>query len=476
MSLGDSPRPQSATRQKIAPRARASLVRRLVILAAVWSLAVLLAGGAVLSIYFSNAAVARFDNSLADTLDGLLATTSVRSGQILAPTNTDPRSARAYSGSYWQVAAAEKDGPSQMVRSPSLFDGSLPLPPGGLAALEQQPGKVIYYDTPGPQDGRLRAAAMVGRLPDVAQAVVFMAALDRAPLDREIQTFATTISVVLVVLGVGLILAVVIQVRVGLRPLFDLRNDVAAVRNGVTDRLVGDYPTELAPLAEELNALMAHTQDVVERQRTHVGNLAHALKTPLAVMLTEADQQPGPLAQIVSRQAQAMEQHVSHHLRRARAAASAQSHGERTELAPVVEDLTRTLDRIFHEKVATGVDWTCDDGLYFRGERQDLMEIIGNVTENACKWCRSKVRIDVAIAEAPRWLRIVIEDDGPGLSADQHAEALKRGARLDEQTPGTGLGLAIVDELVRAYQGSIELATSTWGGLKVSILLPRAET
>ncbi len=455
---------------------RDSLVRRLVVLAAAWSLAVLVAAGLALAAFFSQAETSSFNSALSGAIDELTAGASVDKGQVVGPVDTDPRTQRAYSGSYWEIATAEPAGPSQMVRSRSLWDRALPLPPGGLAALAAAPGEMIYYDAVGPLKTPLRMAAMQGRMPDIAPPVIFMAAMDRTPVDRAIRTFDTTIAAALALLGVGLIVAVIVQVRVGLAPLFALRREVAAVRTGRSDRIEGHYPTELEPLAAELNALMTHTQEVVERQRTHVGNLAHALKTPLSVILTEASQQPGPLAEVVTRQAQTMGQQIDHHLRRARAAARAQGPGERTPVAPVLEDLSRTLAKIFQGRV-TAVDWDCDDELLFRGERQDLMEIAGNVMENACKWSAGRVRVAADVdTESPRRLRLTVEDDGPGLSEDQHGAVLRRGERLDEQTPGSGLGLSIVDELVRAYGGTLALDRSSLGGLKVVIRLPRAET
>jgi signal transduction histidine kinase len=267
---------------------------------------------------------------------------------------------------------------------------------------------------------------------------------------------------------------VIIQVRVGLRPLFALRREVADVRTGKRERLEGVYPTELDPLASELNALVAHNQQVVERQRTHVGNLAHALKTPLSVILTEASQRGGELADLVERQGRIMSLQVDHHLRRARAAARTQGQGERTPVAPVIEELARALERIFRGKIEE-IDFDCPDDLMFVGERQDLLEIAGNVIENACKWARRRVRVTCAPTSGARAFTLVVEDDGDGLAADQREEVLRRGARLDESSPGSGLGLSIVDELARAYDGSIVLGESKLGGLKVEITLPRAE-
>jgi signal transduction histidine kinase len=168
-----------------------------------------------------------------------------------------------------------------------------------------------------------------------------------------------------------------------------------------------------------------------------------------------------------------MRRQVDHHLRRARAAARTQGQGERTPVAPVIEELARTLEKIFRGKV-DAVDWRCPDDLTFLGERQDLLEIAGNVMENACKWCAAKVRVKAAAGDG-RWFSLAVEDDGAGLAAEQRQEVLRRGARLDETSPGSGLGLSIVDELVRAYGGQVTLTESAMGGLKLEMTLPRAE-
>jgi signal transduction histidine kinase len=302
-----------------------------------------------------------------------------------------------------------------------------------------------------------------------------MAALDRTPVNRDIRTFITTIAVALGILAVGLIAAVIVQVRVGLRPLFALRREVADVRTGMRERLTGAYPTELEPLASELNALVAHNQQVVDRQRTHVGNLAHALKTPLSVILTEAGQQGGELADVVERQAKVMSQQVDHHLRRARAAARTPGFGERTEVCPLVEELARALERIYRDKLSH-IDLDCPDGLWFPGERQDLLEMAGNAMENACKWCRRRVRVTcLALGGVPFIFKLVVEDDGEGLAPDQREAVLKRGERLDESAPGSGLGLSIVDELARAYGGGVALGASAMGGLRLELTLPRTD-
>ncbi len=453
---------------------RPSLSRRLVLLAAIWSVAVLLVTGVALTALFQREAVDRFDEGLLDTVNGLYAGSSVDDdGTVDAPPLTDSRATRVYSGKYWEIAEPGGDKLHAIARSRSLWDSALDGPPGGAAALTTAAGKPIYYDAVGPVKEPLRAAALLTRLPGRAAPVIFMAAEDRTPVDAASRGFAAVTAAALVALGLGLVLAVFIQVRVGLAPLFALRREVASVRTGKAERLEGDYPSELKPLAEELNALVAHDQEVMERQRTHVGNLAHALKTPLSVMLSEAERQPGALAEVVTRQADAMRDQVDHHLRRARAAARSQGLRERTPVAPVLEELAHALERIFRDR-GMEIDWRADDDLVFQGERQDLLEIVGNVLENACKYGDDRVRAVAAPGAAGR-LMLVVEDNGAGLPAERRQEVLKRGARLDESAPGSGLGLSIVDDLARAYGGGVSLADSPLGGLKVSVELPRAD-
>jgi signal transduction histidine kinase len=367
-----------------------------------------------------------------------------------------------------------------MERSASLGDAAPLAPPAkGIAVLAASPGRPVFYDGgAGPVSKPLRVAALLASLPGHRGPLVFMTAEDRSDLDRDQHRFAAVTAAALLLLGVGLIVAVLIQVQIGLRPLFALRREVAAVRRGSADRLVRTYPSELEALAEELNALVAHNQEVVERQRTHVGNLAHALKTPLSVMLTEADQAASSTAtgakaaakrlpQVVREQAESMRTQV------ARTAARAQNNRDRTPVEPVIDELSRTLERIFREK-GIEIDAEVGPDLHFQGERQDLLELAGNIMENACLWAKKRVR--VRASAAGERLSVSVEDDGPGLPPERRAEVLRRGARLDESAPGSGLGLSIVDDLAKAYGGSVELNDALLGGLKVTLDLPRAET
>jgi signal transduction histidine kinase len=455
---------------------RPSLARRLALLAVGWSFAALVIAAVVLALLFQQAALRRFDASLSDLIDNLISGSTIEAGEVVAPALTDQRALRAYSGRYWDIAEpVDGGGVKSLVPSRSLWDSSLKIPADLPTRLKANPRKPIAFDAPGVQPGeRLRLVARWTSLPGRDAPLVFIAAEDRRPIDREVRNFFTTTAIAFALLGLGLIVAVIVQVRVGLQPLFRLRHEVADVRRGKAERLQADYPSELRPLTDELNALVAHNQETVERQRTHVGNLAHALKTPISVMITESSQRPGPLAEVVTRQAEVMRQQVDHHLRRARAAARSQGgQGERTSVAEVLDELARTLERIFRSK-GVEIDWDAPDDLWFLGERQDFMEIAGNAMENAGKFGRRKVRVR-AVATGPEHMRLTVEDDGPGLPPDRREEVIRRGARLDENAPGSGLGLSIIDELARAYRGSLSLGDSPLGGLSVAVDLPRAE-
>ncbi|MDO1558129.1 sensor histidine kinase [Brevundimonas sp. 2R-24] len=451
---------------------RGSLARRLILLAAAWSLAALVLTGAALTAFFRDASLQRLDQSNQETLDAVVAVANVVDGEVVVPQIRDEPSLRIFSGKYWLVAeAGEGERLTVLEQSTSLWDGDLPLPRGRSLNLEES-GPDIYGGE-GPRGEPLRIMAIRRTLPNRSEPLIFLAGIDRTAVNADVRRFSTLTWTALALLGCGLVAAVFFQVRLGLRPLHDLSREVGAVRRGRSSAVEGAYPVEIAPLAEELNALLEHNREVVERQRMHVGNLAHALKTPISVMLAESEGKSDGLADVVRRQAEVMRGQVDHHLRRARAAARAQGGGQRTQVEEVLDELARMLERVFQSK-GVEIDWDAEPDLWFRGERQDLQEILGNVLENACKWSRRRISA-VAVADGETRLRIVIEDDGPGLAADQREQALKRGERLDENAPGSGLGLSIVKELCAAYGGTVALGESRLGGLAVTLELPRAE-
>jgi signal transduction histidine kinase len=272
-------------------------------------------------------------------------------------------------------------------------------------------------------------------------------------------------------LASGTLLAMALGLRFALRPLDRIQSDLTDVREGRRALLEGDYPAEVLPLSRELNKLLEHNREVVARARTHVGNLAHALKTPLAVLRNEATGET-LLDDVVRRQTEGMRTNVEHYLTRAQAAARAEALGTRTQVAPSVDGLARMMNKLFSRE-GKAVDVAVDPAFYVRVEQQDLEEMIGNLVDNACKWAKAQVRV-LAEAGENGLLLIHIDDDGPGLSPEEREHAVKRGVRLDETAPGTGLGLSIVADIAGMNGGGLELSESPLGGLRASLSLRRA--
>ncbi len=452
---------------------RNSLVGRLIRLALAWFVCALVIIGAGLTLYFHETALQQFQTEIRQIADNLYADVDIdNAGNIVTPTFFDSRTERPYSGLYWQIS--EVTAPYVLTdrgRSRSLWNSRLGMPRAMLDLAKQRTGDEIFYNIKGHNRQKLRVAAVYSTIDK--RGFVFLAAEDRGPMDAEVRTFAIITALALLALAGGSLVAIYFQVRIGLRPLFDLTGELADTQRGAQTRLTKTYPAEIQPVAAQINAFLDYSQDVVERQRTHVGNLAHALKTPLSVLITSAGVDPSPLNETVRRQAELMRGQVDHHLRRARAAARSQSMGERTPIEPVFDEMAVMLEQVFQDKGVT-IDWRAPEGLAFRGERADLQEIAGNLLENACIWCQRKVRINAEFDAGPHILDLSIEDDGPGMPEERFAEVLKRGARLDESVPGTGLGLSIVDELVRAYGGTLEFERAQLGGLRAHVRLPGA--
>jgi len=251
-------------------------------------------------------------------------------------------------------------------------------------------------------------------------------------------------------------------VRFGLAPLKRISESLAAIRAGAAERLEGKFPVEIAPLARETNALIDANREIVERARTHVGNLAHALKTPLSVIVNEANARPqDPLAEKVVEQADIMRDQITRHLERARLSARMTVIGTVTDVLPVVFALARTMEKI-HQHRGIAIDVDAPTPVRFQGEQPDLEEMVGNLVDNACKWAQSRVSIEVIpeLTAARPVVRIVVDDDGPGLTAAQREQVARRGRRLDETKPGSGLGLSIVVDLSSLYGGSITLGSA----------------
>lgn len=451
-----------------------SLARRLLVGAALWSLVVLFGGAFALTALYRAESVRLLEDELNATLVALTRSITLDAHGDLAANPArlpaDPRYDTPLAGRYWAIIEVSLDGvPLSDIRSGSLQFSDLPLPVNLAEQALSSPGDVRFATTDGPNDERVQVAAMAIHVSDAGQRAVVMAAADRAASDAGAQRFLFSIIVAMVFLAGGVLLAMGVLVRVVLGPLERIQAHLAEIRTGDRSQLDEDYPVEVQPLASELNKLLEHNHEVVDRARTHVGNLAHALKTPIAVLRNEATGDT-PLDDVVRRQSEAMHNNVQHYLKRAQAAARAQALGARTDVTEIAGGLVRLLNKLF-ERDGITVESTLPEGLVFRGEAQDLEEMIGNLLENACKWASSQVRLS-GEQLSPGWIRIAVDDDGDGLPEEAMAAAVKRGVRLDETAPGTGLGLSIVNELAELHGGELTLSRSEMGGLCAALRLP----
>ncbi|WP_376988313.1 sensor histidine kinase [Bosea sp. R86505] len=449
---------------------RYSLGARLFVSAAVCCALVLVLAGAGLTTFYRRSAERGFDERLSVYIKELIA-------DLAAPPETErqaigdlgePRFDLPLSGWYWQIIRLDGERPT-IRASRSLVGGQLPKLLDQPILPNARGIRESYIS--GPDDRSLR---ILEREIDVGEDGRFTVAV-AAPsdeLDADIREFRFALTMTFVLLGLALVASTIVQVRFGLRPLARLRSAVGMVRTGETPRIVGEYPPDLAPLAGELNLLIDANHEILDRARTQVGNLAHALKTPLSVMLNEAEIGDGNLPQTVKAQAAVMRDQVQYYLDRARAAALSGALGGVTEVVPSLEALIRTFAKISQGRGIAG-SHSVSTGVRFRGDRQDFEEMLGNLLDNAFKWAESTVAVslDPAPTGSGR-IVLLIDDDGPGLPDDARADMLKRGRRLDEGTPGSGLGLSIVVDLAKLHGGALSLERSPLGGLRARLTLP----
>ncbi|POR48995.1 sensor histidine kinase [Bosea psychrotolerans] len=450
---------------------RYSLGARLFLSAAICCALVLMLAGIGLTTFYRRSAERGFDERLSVYIKELVA-------DLAAPPEAErqaigdlgePRFDLPLSGWYWQIIRLDGEKPT-IRASRSLVGSQLPK------LLDQQltPNARGLRETyiSGPDDRSLR---VLEREIDVGEDGRFTVAV-AAPadeIDGDIRDFRFALTLTFVLLGLALVASTIIQVRFGLRPLVRLGAAVGAVRTGEAPRIAGQYPPDLAPLAGELNQLIDANREILERARTQVGNLAHALKTPLSVMLNEAEAGQGALPDMVKTQAAIMRDQVQYYLDRARAAALSGALGGVTETAPSLDALIRTFSKISQGRGITG-SHSVPAGIRFRGEKQDFEEMLGNLLDNAFKWADATVEVSLAPPSdvGPERIALLIDDDGPGLPNEAMADVLKRGRRLDETIPGSGLGLSIVADLAKLYGGGLSLQKSPLGGLRARLVLP----
>ena len=443
-------------------RVTGSLQRRMIAIAAVWILVLLTGGGYALDRVLTSAVTRSFDDQLDYILTSLVASAEIGpEGEVVFNRQlSDQRFLEPGSGLYWQVSGGAFDAfPSR-----SLWDRRL------RADRKHNDEGPHLYDSRQFTDEVLRVVERDVRLPASQVRWRFQVAQRRDALDAQIAALRRTLVRSFLLLGAGLILMVALQTSYGLLPLRKVKTEIQRMRMGKSRRVEGDMPAEVAPMVEELNGLIAHNDRQAEEARRHAGNLAHALKTPLTVIMNAAAAGQSDLGETVIREARTMRRQVDHHLARARAVGRRGSAHSRADVWPSIEAVERAVARLY-PNVRIDIDGRRD--LVAHIERQDLDEILGNLVENAAKYGGGSVFV-TASAQAG-FVEILVEDDGMGIPQADRERIFDRGVRLDSGKPGTGLGLAIVRDVAEIYEGTVSLEESEdLGGLLVRLRLPAA--
>ena len=467
-----------------------SLRLRLLTGTLIWVLATLLLTGWGLRALFAEHQAQQLRSQLVARLDRLSAAVGFQPDQpvqvTVTPFSGDPLLQQPLSGTYWQVDQLDATGKATtyagIQRSRSLWDQTLEW---SQFKADKVWEPTLPLHTPATYgriwDGNGNELLVVTRtvqLPEAdAPPLRLMVATDTATLAVPLQRFTQMLIAALCMLAAGLAVAVVVQLQLALAPLAALRRQLTAVSQGEAPEIKGNHPAEIMPLVREFNHVLRMNAEMVERARTQAGNLAHAVNTPLNIMGNAAAQQDTALAALVREQVASASRQVEHHLARARAAAAAaqQGHGLRTPLAEPLQSLVRTMSKL-HAARNIGFELQGDASAWdFRGDMQDLMEMLGNLLDNAGKWAQSRVLLQIQpAADDSRFVMLNIDDDGPGIAPEQRERIFMRGERLDEQREGAGLGLDIVRDLVQTYGGSIEASDSPLGGLRMELKLPGA--
>ncbi len=451
-----------------------SLSRRMIGIAAAWILVLLLGGGLALDRVLASAITQNFDDQLNYVMTAMIASAETGpDGEVrLNRPLGDQRFLEPNSGLYWQITGqGQEPFPSR-----SLWDQRLSV---GKAHHDATPH---FYDSM--QFGQpLRIVERDIKLPLSPTRWRFQVAQTREGLDDQIGTLRETIWRSFALLGLGLIVMAALQTLYGLWPLRKLRQAIIDMRSGKAQRIEqARLPQEVAPLVDELNGLIAHNERQAGEARRHAGNLAHALKTPLTVIMNAATARADDLAETVVREAATMRRQVDHHLARARAVGRRGHSHSRADAWASLGAVERAVDRLYGH---VRIDMTGDKTAQVHVERQDLDEMLGNLIENAAKYGGGSVFVTVVrdpgsgsgpgsgSATGAHCVEFQVEDDGPGIPEAERTRIFDRGVRLDSGKPGTGLGLAIVRDVAEIYGGSVTLDESEdLGGLLVRLRLP----
>ncbi|KOO16609.1 histidine kinase [Vibrio xuii] len=428
---------------------RLSLKSRLVLAAIVWLTAMVIAAGVSVPTQVFNYMVGDTKSQLSIYMDEIAASLEAdEKGALNLTTNlSDPRFNRPYSGLYW---SARTD--ADLLRSRSLWDQK----------IEAKKGiKKEYF---GARDEKLIYLKTTLYYPDYDGPIEVLVGIDEQPIEDTVRDLMSQLWIILALLYFGVLAVIMLQVQWSLHPLTKMHKELSQLRSGDKKQLEEDYPKEVAPVVADLNALVFHYQELLERARHHAGNLSHALKTPLSVLKNEIHNFDNETQKLLQPPVDQIQSQIDYHLGRARMAGSKNILAVRANPSERVDAISMAFDKVYASREIALIN-ELDSDIEVAVDKTDLDEMVGNLLENAYKWSSSIIRVHSQQTKQGD-IDIIIEDDGPGIPDDKIQQAVKRGVRLDETTPGTGLGLNIVSEMAHSYRGKLTLSSSSMGGLK----------
>ncbi len=437
------------------PLKRLSIKSRLVLAAVVWLTAMILAAGVTIPTQVYNYMVDDTRSQLSVFMDEIAAQLEIdKTGHLsLAAQLSDPRFNRPYSGLYWSASTK-----THLERSRSLWDKRIEY-------------KELDKDAYGARDEKLITLEKVLYLPDYNGPIHVVVGIDEAPIKNTLQTLIGQLWLILGLLFAGVLTVILVQIAWSLSPLTKLQKELAELKSGNKTSLEETYPKEISPLISDLNALLFHYQELLERARNHAGNLSHALKTPLSVLKNEVRTLDATVQSRLDEPLNQIQSHIDYHLGRARMAGSMNILSVKANPAQRVDAISMAFDKVYAQRDITLVN-ELDSELNVAVEKSDLDEMLGNLLENSHKWANQMIRVHST--QDKENIRLIIEDDGPGIPQEQLERVTQRGFRLDEETPGSGLGLNIVSEMAHSYRGHLDLEASKMGGLKATLILQRS--
>lgn len=437
-----------------------SLKSRLLLAAAFWLGAMILAAGIGIPKLVNDYLVDDMKQQLGLTMDELTANieTNNHGALIMAERLSDPRLNQPYSGIYWRASTQD-----QIIRSRSLWDKDL--------TIKRSP---IHTSVKGPKEEKLIYIEQDIYLPELSDPVTITIGMNDNSLESTLNQLTGQVWLILLLLFVGVLLLIGIQVSWSLLPLNKMQRELALLRKGEQQGLSDNYPKEVSPLVSDLNALLFHYQELLERARNHAGNLSHALKTPLSVLKNEIERLPDDEKKLLQEPIHQIQSQIDYHLGRARMAGAMNILSVKSSPCERVEAIAMAFDKVYADNNITMVN-ELDLELDVAVEKTDLDEMLGNLLENSYKWARSIIRVHAEELTDGN-IELIVEDDGQGIPEEKLEQVTKRGVRLDEATPGTGLGLNIVNEMAHSYRGSLTLRKSSMGGLRASLILKVSQT